>query len=760
MSNLKNTIGNVKQLLGRNWSDPKLQADLKTLGVCNEFVELPGDRVGVKVQYRGETTVFAPEQLAGMLFAKLRQTTESATKVKVKDAVVSVPGWFNEAQRRALLDSIHLGGINPLKIVNDLAAVSLSWGFFKTELDEKTPIKVMFVDIGEHAMSVAITEFTKSQAKIVSTAYDTSVSGSAINIALATHFAQEFLEKKKVDLRQNPKAWFRLIQAVGRVKKILNTNPQAPLNIECIDGENDIAATITRDVFAELVKGVVAQVPNALDAALRRINVTADQLHAIELVGSASRTTLFQHAIAAHLKRDTSTTLNAEEACAKGCALQCAILSPHFRTREYSIVDVVDHPVVCTWQTINDPNDTDKRRVVIFDRTSSFPAAKNVNFHRSECKPFEVKIHYDTTGDHAVEGCVQPLLSTVTIQSIPKPAEGQDADIRIKIRKNTNGIVEAVDCELVEKYEEAETPAAMDVDAKADSPAPAADGSSPAPAADAAPAAAAAAEPVKKKKVRYTPVPFKVKTETGNSAATIAEWAKIEAKIDEESRLAVAVADAKNAVESYIYDARDKLYAQWAPYVSESDASAFNSLLDEIGDWLYGEGEDQTREVYEQKLAQLKALGDPLDFRKSEHAARDEIINHFHATHDDYHGRATEASEKYDHIAPEEKAKIVAEVEKNRAWLAPLVEKQKAQSLTSDPILHSREIKQRSEALAKLAHPILNKPKPKPAPTPKAEEKPATATPETTPAADASNDASPAPETATPEAENKMDVDN
>lgn len=745
MGNLKNTIGNVKQLLGRNWSDPKLQEDLKVLGVCNEFVELPGDRVGVKVQYRGEDAVFSAEQLAGMLFSKLRATAEGNTKVKVRDVVVSVPGWFNEAQRRALLDAIHLGGMTPLRIVNDLAAVSLSWGFFKTDLDEKVPQKIMFIDIGQHAMSIAITEFTKSQAKVVSTAYDTGVSGSAVDIALATHFAKEFLEKKKVDLRQNPKAWFRLIAAVGRVKKILNTNPSAPLSVECIDGENDISANITRDVYAELIKDVIAQVPNALEAVLTRAGLTAADLHAVELVGSASRTTLFQQAIAAHLKRDTSTTLNAEEACAKGCALQCAILSPHFRAREYSVVDVVDHPVVCTWQTINDAADTTQRRVVIFDRASSFPAAKNVNFHRAECKPFEVKVHYDTTGDHAVQGCVQPLLATITVDKIPKPQDSNDADIRIKIRKNVNGLIETVDCELVEKYEEAE--AAMDVDAAKTEAAAPAEGE----------AAPAAAEPAKKKKVRYTAVPYSVKVENGQSAAVLADWVKAETKIDEESRLAVAIANAKNAVETYVYDARDKIYGQWAPYISESEAAAFGELLDQTGDWLYGEGEDQTKAVYEQKLLSLKALGDPLEFRMSEHAARDDVLAHFQNTHTDYNGRATEESEKYEHIAPEEKAKIVAEITKNQAWLAPLVAKQKAQPLTSDPIFQSRDIKQRSEALSKFADAILNKPKPKPV----VKEEPKTESPAAeSPAAESPAAESPAPEAAaTPEEENKMEVD-
>lgn len=750
MSNLKNTIGNVKQLLGRKWSDAQLQADLKLLGVCNEFVELPGDRVGVKVSYKGEEKVFSAEQLAGMLFAKLKETTEGATATKVKDVVVSVPGWFGEAQRKALLEAIHIGGMNALRIVNDLTALSLSWGLYKMDLDEKEPKKVMIVDLGEHAMSVGITEFTKSQAKVVSTAYNTEVSGGAIDFALATHFAEEFKTKRKIDLRQYPKSWFRLLSAVGKVKKILNANPSAPLNVECIYEEFDINSVITRDVYAELVKEVVAKVPKALDEAVSRAGLKFSDLHSIEIVGSASRTQVIQHAMTQHTGRELSQTLNAEEALAKGCALQCAILSPHFRVREYSLLDIVDHPIVCTWTTLNDPADTTEKHVTILNRTSTWPAAKNVNFHRPACKPFSVRIHYDSEFAPAGQN---PTLSTVTIANVPTPAEGPDADVRLKIRKNVNGIIETAEAELVEKYEEVETPAPAAAPAAEGSPAtPAADGSA---AAAATPtteggsamdvdqkAAAGAAEPIKKKKVRYTSIPFSVESSSGTSAATLAEWVKLEAKLSEETRLAVAVANAKNAVEAYVYDARDKLCTVWAPFVTESDAAAFNTLLDETGDWLYGEGEDQTREVYEKKLLAMKVLGDPIASRMHEEENRAQAISHFDKHHGDYHAKATDSSDKYDHIPAEDKDKVIAEINKNRLWLAPLMAKQQSSPQHADPHFYARDLHARVETLAKMADPVFNKPKPKPKPveTPKpAEEsaKPAAGegeSPSTTPA--------------------------
>lgn len=701
------------------------------------------------------------EQLAAMQFAKLKETTEKNTAAKVKDVVVSVPGWFTESQRRALLDSIHISGMNCLRIVNDLTAVSLNWGLYKMDLDEKEPKRVMIIDIGEHAMSVGITEFTKSQAKVVSTAYNTSVSGRAADLAMANHFANEFQAKRKVDLRQHPKSWFRLCQAMARTKKILNTNPTGPLNVECIYEEYDITSTLTRDVYAELIKDVLVQVPVALDAALTRAGLTVDQLHSIEIVGSASRTTLFQNAISAHLKRELSTTMNAEEAVAKGCALQCAILSPHFRVREYSLIDVVDHPVVVSWNSLGDK--TDEKHVTIFSRTSTWPAAKNVNFHRPQAKPVEIRIHYDQS--ESVPKGINPLLSTIVVDKIPQPAEGPDAEIRLKIRKNINGLLDATECELVEKYEEVETPAAdankMDVDAK---PAePAAEGAA-APAAEAAPAAAATTEPVKKKKVRYTTLPFQVSHTYINSPTQLADWVKAENKMAEETRITIAVQDAKNAVEAYVYDSRDKLCASWATYVNEADAAAFNTLLDETGDWLYGEGENQTKEVYEKKLLSLKALGEPIAIRLYEAESRAQALTSFDKAHAEYAAKVADNSEKYDHITAEDRAKVTAEIEKNQTWLEPLRQKQAGAALTDDPVFYSRDLQSRVESLAKMADAIFNKPKPKPKPveTPK----PAETTPNAEQPQAQPENAAPAPEGTQPAAEQapqpegeKMEVD-
>lgn len=742
VGNLKNTVGSLKQLLGRSWSDPKLQEELAHWIGFNEFVELPNDRVGVKVTYRGEPLVLSPEQLAGMLFAKLRTTAEVATKVKAKDVVVSVPNWFNEAQRRALLEAIQLGGLNPLRIVNDMTALSLSWGFYKLELDEKVPTKVMIVDIGERAMSVGISEFTKHGVKVVSTAHNFTVSGRALDVALANYFADEFQEKRKIDLRKHPKSWFRLMSAIGKVKRILNTNPMAPLNIECIYEEYDINYSLTREKYAELVKSVLDRIPEALDAALQRANLTAQDLHSIELVGSASRTQLFQHGISQHLKRDLSQTLNAEEALAKGCALQCAILSPHFRTREYSMTEVNDHPIVCTWHTIHDPNDTAARRVVIFDRNSNWPAAKNVNFRRAECKPFEVRLHYDTTGDLAVAGLPNPDLAIVTIEKIPQPADGPDADIRLKVRKNAHGIMEVAECELVEKYEEVETPAtpadatgaAAPTENQTEGGKPSepngSEGQQSAQPTDPNSMAVdqQATEVKKKKKVRCTPIPYKVRYIYGNSKETMDEWAKLESKIEAETQSAIAVADAKNAVESYVYEARDKLYGPWAEFATESETSEFSTLLDETSDWLYGEGEDQTKAVYDQKLTFLKARGDPIDIRMQEHSSRPEAIQRFEQVHAEYLQKATDSSiEAFAHIEEAEKAKIVAEIEKNRNWLQSLMAKQNEAPKTSDVFIFTRDIKARTGSLIKFADAILSKPKPKPKPaeTSKPEDKPA-----------------------------------
>jgi heat shock protein 4 len=287
---------------------------------------------------------------------------------------------------------------------------------------------------------------------------------------------------------------------------------------------------VTRDQFVAMIKDVLDKVTDPVKECLAQAGMDASELAAVEIVGSGMRSLVVQQTISAFLKRDLSSTMNAEEAIAKGCALQAAMLSPKFRVKEYSIVDIQPYSVSVYWRTIDDPSDTKENSVELFKPRSVIPAPKHVTFNRPDSKPFQVQARY--TPDQPVQAQTNPLIGTFTVTSIPKPKLANEIpEVRVKVVLNADGVVVAESAEFADKYEEEETAA----DAATPAATPAATGdkmdttpTSPAPAAEGADQKAAEAAPKKmKKKLRWVPIPLDVKYTAGLTDAEVKDYVKV-----------------------------------------------------------------------------------------------------------------------------------------------------------------------------------------------------------------------------------------
>jgi len=171
MRNIRNTITDIKRLIGRKWGEKDLQEELKRLSF--KVVEMADQELGVEVLYQGEQKVFSLVQVTAMLLQKLKLTAEAAlTGRSCKDVVISVPGYWLEGQRRALLNAAQIANLNCLRLINDTTATALGYGIYKTNLSETVPIHVMFIDMGAANTSVSIVEFLKGKLRVISSAYN------------------------------------------------------------------------------------------------------------------------------------------------------------------------------------------------------------------------------------------------------------------------------------------------------------------------------------------------------------------------------------------------------------------------------------------------------------------------------------------------------------------------------------------------------------------------------------------------------------
>ncbi|KAG8679705.1 adenyl-nucleotide exchange factor sse1 [Ceratobasidium sp. 394] len=359
-SNFKNTVGSLKRLVGRTLNDPEISEQEKQY-LNAQLVDVNGT-VGVKVNYLGEPSTFSATQLVAMYLGKLRDIAAIEVKATPSDVVISVPGWYNDVQRRAVLDAAHIAGLNPLRLINDTTAIALGYGITKQDLPEiDEPRHVVFVDIGHSNYSVAVVAFAKGQLSVKSTAYDRHFGGRNIDMALVKHFAAEFKEKYKIDVLSNPKAIFRLVTACEKLKKVLSANAEGNLSVESIMNDVDASSKLNREQFEALIAEPLSRITKPLEEALAEAELTADQIHSIELVGGSSRIPAIRSRIRdffGGVSRQLSSTLNADEAVCRGATFACAMLSPVFRVREFNVQDITPYSIKTSWERA--PGDADE----------------------------------------------------------------------------------------------------------------------------------------------------------------------------------------------------------------------------------------------------------------------------------------------------------------------------------------------------------------------------------------------------------------
>ncbi|KAK9457428.1 heat shock protein 70 family [Dipodascopsis uninucleata] len=576
ITNLKNTIGSLKRIIGRQLSDPEVQYEKKF--IAGELVDVNGT-VGVKVRYQNEQTVFTATQLVGMYLSKIKQITSNEIKMPVTDVVLSVPVWYTDVQRRAIIDAGHIAGLNPVRLVNETTAAAISYGVFRQFPDGQTK-NVAIVDIGHSSYSVSIVAFKQGEMKVLSSTYDMHFGGRDFDYALTQFFADQFKEKYKIDVRENPKAYSRVITQVERLKKILSANATAPLNIESVMNDVDVASSLQRSELEELVKPLLGRLIVPLEAALKKAKISPADIESVELIGGCTRVPAIKETISQFFGKPLSFTLNQDEAIARGCAFVCAAHSPTLRVRPYKFEDVNKFSVTFQWEPVVDE---DLSELEVFPEGNAVPSTKIITLFRKDT--FEIEARY--THPEALPGTIQPWIGKWTIKGAKPTDKGDTPAVKIRLRTDHSGLItvdSAYTAEEVEVDEPIEEGAKEGEESK----------------------------PVKTKKVKKW-----VKRDTlsiihGTTALDSPiklEYIEKENQMVEDDKHVADTEDRKNALEEYIYDMRGKIEDRYADFASEEEKTKLRSMLDDAEDWLYGDGEDATKAQYIAKYDELNALG-------------------------------------------------------------------------------------------------------------------------------------------------------
>lgn len=636
----------------------------------------------MQVQYLGEQRTFSATQLTGAYFGKLRDIAANELKTGVNDVVIAVPGWYTDAQRRAVLDAAAIANLNVLRLINDHTAVALGWGITKSDLPEPdNPRHIVFVDVGHSQMSVSVVAFAKGELTVKSAAYERHVGGRDIDYALVRHFAEEFKAKYKIDVLSNPKAMFRLAAGCDKIKKVLSANAETPLNVESIMDDIDASSRLTREDYEQLISGVLERITAPIEQALAESGLTLDQIDAVELVGGCTRIPAVRAKIQAVFQgKPLSTTLNQDEAAARGATFVCAMLSPVFRVRDFSVHDITPYSVKVQWD--KQPGEPDEdTELVVFPKGNSIPSTKALTFYRSG--PFDLQAEY--AEPEKLPGGINPWVARFNCKEVPATANGDLAVIKVKTRLNLHGVVsfESAYTEEIEEKEE------MAVDGAEEAP-------------------------KKKKVVKKNPVPF-VWHSTSLDPTILEQYKQQEIEMWTADKLVADTEDRKNALEEYIYDMRGKLDDKYAAYVQSEEKEKLLVALSQAEEWLYSEeGEDATKSVYVEKLDVLKVLGDPVTFRFKEAEERLKVVSQLRETINQYMSQAQLNDEKYSHIEEKDKQAVIEKCATIQQWLEDQIVRQSERAKNVEPVLKTADILKKRDEIIYFATPILTRPKPKP----------------------------------------------
>ena len=321
--NPTNTIFDAKRLIGRKYDDSTVQSDMKHWPFK---VAQHGDKPKLEVEYKNETKTFTPEEISAMVLTKMKETAEAYLGHDVKDAVVTVPAYFNDSQRQATKDAGVICGLNVLRIINEPTAAAIAYGLDKKK--GSAECNVLIFDLGGGTFDVSILTIEEGIFEVKSTAGDTHLGGEDFDNRMVDHFVNEFKRKHKKDMKGNKRALRRLRTACERAKRTLSASAQANIEIDSLFEGIDFYTSITRARFEELCSDLFKGTLEPVEKAMRDAKMDKSSINDIVLVGGSTRIPKVQKLLQDFFNgKDLNKSINPDEAVAYGAAVQAAILT-------------------------------------------------------------------------------------------------------------------------------------------------------------------------------------------------------------------------------------------------------------------------------------------------------------------------------------------------------------------------------------------------------------------------------------------------
>lgn len=321
--NPQNTVYDVKRLIGRAFNDVNVQNDKKLLPF--DIIDHEG-KPFVKVEAGGKDREFAPEEISSMILIKMKETAEAFLGEKVSSAVITVPAYFNDAQRQATKDAGKIAGLNVLRIINEPTAAAIAYGLDKKHQERN----ILVYDLGGGTFDVSLLTIDDGIFEVIATNGDTHLGGEDFDQRVMNHFIKAFKRKNSVDISTSKRSIAKLRREVEKAKRALSSQHSVKIEIESIFDGIDFSETLTRAKFEELNNDLFRKTLKPVEKVLQDAEMKKSDIHEIVMVGGSTRIPKIQQLVRDFFNgKEPNRGINPDEAIAYGAAVQAAILGGH-----------------------------------------------------------------------------------------------------------------------------------------------------------------------------------------------------------------------------------------------------------------------------------------------------------------------------------------------------------------------------------------------------------------------------------------------